>query len=93
MLPLPKVITYGRYQNDNYGLNALKINTPGITIYYSYDTIVAYEDIHDGLVCSKNIWSNTTGKHLNWIQPDKSKRVDYLGFVGLLNSAIERHFK
>ena len=31
MLPLPKVITYGRYQNDNYGLNALKINTPGIT--------------------------------------------------------------
>jgi len=28
-----------------------------------------------GLVCRKNEWGTTTGKHLNWIQPDKKKRV------------------
>lgn len=43
-----------------------------VTLYFSYDTIVAV----DGIV-AENDWSRTTGKLLNELQPDKKKRVPY----------------
>lgn len=43
-----------------------------VTLYFSYDTIVAVDE-----VVSENTWSNTTGKLLNELQPDKKKRVPY----------------
>lgn len=63
----------------------------GIEFYYSYETIVAYAEPIDGLVCSENVWGTTTGKHLNWIQPDKKFRVKHDKFQEMLKAAIERH--
>ena len=54
--------------------NCVTINTNkgSVDLYFSYKTLVGV----DG-VCSVNNWGNTTGKFLNEIQPDKSKRVEH----------------
>jgi hypothetical protein len=66
--------SYGNYSSNNYGVNTLYVTIDGVTIYFSYQTIVAFE--YEGeLTISENIWSVTTGKHLNMIEPEKSIRV------------------
>ena len=52
------------------------ITSDSIKVYYSYETIIAVE-VDGVLTIAKNIWSSTTGKHLNAISRDKSIRVDY----------------
>ena len=47
-----------------------------VDYYFSYKTLVAFNHKSTGLVIRENLWGNTTGKHLNWIDADKSKRVD-----------------
>ena len=42
------------------------------TYYFSYDTLVAFTG-NDGLVIRENVWGNTTGKHLNWIDNGNKK--------------------
>ena len=55
--------------------NMTKLIMDGITIYYSYETPIAY--VYKGHQhIRKNDWSTTTGKHLNWVNEDKSLRVD-----------------
>ena len=44
-------------------------------LYFSYNTLIAIKDIDGKLRISENIWSNTTGKHLNLINRDKSIRI------------------
>lgn len=69
--------SYGNYASSNYGVNALVFQDVNKVLYYfSYKTLVAFEHISTGLVIRENIWGNTTGKHLNWIDADKSKRVN-----------------
>lgn len=87
---LPKIRNYGRYSSDNYGAHTLVVDLDTISLYYSYDTIVAFHD-GQGLVCSVNQWTVTTGKHLNWIQPDKKRRVNAETFDKLLAEALARH--
>jgi hypothetical protein len=91
MTQLPNVSSYGRYSSENYGVNTLKISVGTITFYYSYQTIVAYSDFEDGLTVCENAWGVTTGKHLNWINPDKSSRLPYDEFQNKLQKALERH--
>jgi hypothetical protein len=88
---LPKISSYGNYDNSNYGAHTLRVCLGNMTIYYSYETIVAYDDNQDGLVCSENQWSTTTGKHLNWIQPDKKARINGETFGAMLTEALKRH--
>ena len=73
--------TYGNYSSNNYGVNALVFtDVNGIEYYFSYKTLVAFNHkslwADGGLVIRENIWGNTTDKHLNWIDEDKSKRVN-----------------
>lgn len=75
MASVPKISSYGDYSSSNYGAHTLQVDLGKLTLMFSYKTIVAFCDYQKGLVCSVNNWSVTTGKHLNWIQPDKSKRV------------------
>tara|TARA_R100001015_G_C4554525_1_gene115657 strand:+ start:333 stop:659 length:327 start_codon:yes stop_codon:yes gene_type:complete len=71
------VKTYGNYSNSNYGVNALVFTDVNrIEYYFSYNTLVAFQHPSSDLVIRDNIWGNTTGKHLNWIDDDKSKRVN-----------------
>jgi hypothetical protein len=59
-------------------------------LFYSYKTIVAFYDVVTGLVCSENVWGVTTGKHLNWIQPDKKRCVKSAEFDSMLKEMLER---
>ena len=81
---LPSISSYGDYASSNYGAHALRVTIGSLTVYFSYKTPVAFQTPH-GLVCSENVWSTTTGKHLNWIQPNKKNRIP--------NAEFEQRFK
>lgn len=87
---LPTISTYVNYESNHYGAHALRVDFEQFTLYYSYKTIVAYYDHQDGLVCSTNAWGVTTGKHLNWIEPNKKNRVENGKFNVMLKEMLER---
>ena len=89
---LPSVSNYGKYSSDNYGHHTKRLDLENITLWYSYETIIAYRDNQDGRVVSENCWSTTTGKHLNWIdQGDKKNRKPRSEFETMLKNACARH--
>lgn len=51
------------------------IDSYGNTYWYSYETMIAFQGKGQKLLICENTWSQTTGKHLNMIDPDKSIRV------------------
>lgn len=89
-MKLPKISSYGNYSNNNYGAHTLKVDMGTFELYYSYETIVAYYDSQDGLVCSINQWGSTTAKHLNFIQPNKKNRVEVDVFEAMLQEMLSR---
>ena len=69
--------------------NFNKVVLKNLILYFSYKTIIAFN--YNGLITiSKNVWSKTTGRHLNYVNDDKSIRVDNTKFNELLNSVLER---
>lgn len=65
------------------------VTAGSLTMYFSYETCIGFKKWADELVLSKNIWSSTTGKHLNHIDPDKEYRVDHGEFKKQLAKALE----
>ena len=47
--------------------NLTKVNVGTITVWFSYDTPFAFKVYGQPRVVRENIWSTTTGKHLNAI--------------------------
>ena len=66
---------YGRYSSDNYGAHTICFEEGGRRFWFSYDTLVAFSAGGEFHII-KNYWGNTTGKHLNWIDENKSIRED-----------------
>lgn len=89
-MKLPEISSYGNYDSSNYGAHTLRVDFESFRLYYSYQTIVAYYDGVDGLVCSENIFGVTTGKHLNWIEPNKKNRVENGKFNVMLQDMLKR---
>lgn len=87
---LPKIESYGQYKSGNYGVNSLSVSFPnGFTLYYSYETIIAYRG-NNGLIVRQNSWSTTTGKHLNWIDGGrKEDRIKGTQFEAVLNDELK----
>jgi hypothetical protein len=56
---------------------------PNIALYFSYATIIGIVKDYQ-TYCLQNYWSNTTGKLLNEIEPDKSKRLEQEAFDAIL---------
>jgi hypothetical protein len=72
----PDYYNYGEYASDNYGAHTLCfIDANGNKYWYSYKTLVAFR-IGGEFHIIKNYWGSTTGKHLNWINENKSIRED-----------------
>ena len=64
-----------------------------LDLYISYETTVAFDESGHEMVVSENVWSNTTGRHLNEIDGgEKEDRVDYNTFQKQLGEALERFF-
>lgn len=55
-----------------------------IYFYFSYETIVGIE-ANGHTYCRQNDWGPTTGKLLNEIEPDKTKRLPEAEFTKILN--------
>lgn len=71
---------YGNYSSYNYGVDSLKfIDSHNNEYWYSYKTLVAFK-INGEFHIVKNYWGTTTGKHLNWIDSNKSIREDKEAF-------------
>lgn len=83
---------YGQYSSNNYGVHCLAFrDKDGNEFYYSYSTLVAFLVArHNRLICIQNYWSTTTGKHLNAIEPDHSKRVSKEEFAKLYKVSFPR---
>lgn len=92
-MKLPKIVSYGQYKSGNYGAHSLRVDIGSLSVYFSYETVVAFSDEKDGkggqLVVRKNDWSTTTGKHLNWIDGgNKSARIDGEKFEQALHEKL-----
>lgn len=70
-------------------MNNFKVLTiGGLHLWLSYNTVVAFSK--DGMLyCSENIWTRTTGKHLNYVCSDKSERINNNNFNALLASNLQ----
>ena len=72
-------------------MNALRADIGTLSIWFSYKTPVAFRDLGSGLVCRENDWKQTTGKHLNAIEPDKRKRIPGPAFEAGLCAILQKH--
>ena len=66
----------------NIAPNFNEVSIKGVTLYFSYETIVGFIG-KKGTVISENLWGPTTGKHLNRIGI-KENRVSREQFDKLL---------
>jgi hypothetical protein len=53
-------------------------------LWFSYETPIAVYVPGEGTFIRQNEWSTTTGRHLNEIDSDKSKRITGDEFKGVL---------
>ncbi len=88
-ITLPSFQTYGNYSSSNYGAHALQFFCGDLTVWFSYQTPVAFSK-HGKRVVRQNEWGPTTGKHLNAIDGGngaKKDRIDGTTFERLLSEA------
>ena len=77
--------SYGEYSNSNYGAHCMEVKLEsGDSFYYSYKTLIAFTYKLERFV-SENCFSSTTGRHLNFIDSDKSKRLKREVFESLFD--------
>ncbi len=66
-MKLPRFESYGQYASSNYGAHSLVFHVGELTVYFSYQTPVAFRVYGNPAIVRENDWGPTTGKHLNWI--------------------------
>jgi len=65
--------------------NAHSVQIGLVELYFSYETCIAFDDGHERVI-SENVWSTTTGRHLNAICDDKSIRLPNAEFQKRLSA-------
>lgn len=76
--------------NKNSAKNFNKVGIGDLELFFSYETPVAFRTSKTGLVVSENIWGNTTGKHLNWLDGGRKEcRVPNDEFEEQLKELLE----
>ncbi len=72
--------------------NFTRVEVGGVTLWFSYHTLVAFCAGGERVV-HQNDWSNTTGKHLNEINPDKTLRCKHDEFEEKFEKLVGPLFK
>lgn len=67
------------------GPNSLMVELGPLVLWFSYQTVVAFQVQRHPVVAMENPQGPTTGKHLNVVEPDHKKRLPRVDF--------EREFK
>jgi hypothetical protein len=57
------------------GKNARSLEIGNLTLYFSYETLIAFDHPETGLTIRENDWGPTTGKHLNAINDNQRERI------------------
>lgn len=70
-----------------------RLEIGNVVLWFSYETLVAFRVAGNKLVITKNRWGVTTGRHLNEIDDDHSKRVDASEFDRLFSEQFEAKFE
>lgn len=87
---LPKINSYGNYSNSNYGAHCLCVEMGAITVWFSYQTPIAFQVDGHTRVVRHNEWGPTTGKHLNAIDGgDRKSRVSGADFEKAWSEQVE----
>ena len=71
------------------GSNFANVSIGCLEIWFSYKTPIAFRAPGYGLVIRENEWSTTTGKHLNAVSSDKSKRITGIDFEAKLEECLQ----
>lgn len=83
--------SYGNYSSSNYGAHSLRVAVGNLNLYFSYKTVIAFQN-GTGLRVSENCWGPTTGKHLNWIDKgNKKARLPREQFERELSELLKTH--
>jgi len=82
---------YGDYSSSNYGSHTQRIEVGNLTLWFSYDTVIAFRTPNAGFFIHENVWGPTTGKHLNWIDPNKKRRLKAEDFDSRLDATLKKH--
>jgi hypothetical protein len=69
-------------KNISNGFN--KISFAGETAWFSRSAPIAFTHKEELFIC-ENIWDKLTGRHLNRIDTDHSKRLEYSDFMQKFN--------
>ena len=72
---------------EKYG-SETQINVGDLCLHFSYETVIAF-DYKGNNYCIENLWSTTTAKHLNRIEPNKNKRLKADVFEAVLNKYLK----
>ncbi len=59
-----------------------------LDLHFSYETVVAFETMGLGLIVSENMWSATTGKHINAIAGANYPRFPREKFEKMLKEVL-----
>jgi len=80
-----------QHPTDRPNFSIVRISGDGghLSLAFSYSTIVGISDGGRWHVC-ENVWSVTTGKHLNWLNENKSERMDRDEFLELVETITAR---
>lgn len=62
------------------------VRVGSLSLAFSYRTIIGISVGFGPWKVSENVWSNTTGKHLNYLNSDKDMRLPAEQFAELVNS-------
>ena len=74
-----------------YDTNTLKIEMWGLTLWFSYQTVIAFQERGKAMRVCENAWSNTTGKHISAIDGgNKKARIPRDAFMQELNAIMTR---
>lgn len=77
-----------------------RVQLGGLELWFSYKTLVAFRWAGSPVKCCENVFSRTTGKYLNQIEPDHRNRLPVEEFkreaeilVALFDAMTVAHFR
>ena len=74
-------------KHNHIASNFYDVNIGSLQIWFSYKTPIAFKSFGQ-IFIRENDWGPTTGKHLNYINTDKKRRLCSLEFERLLNHNV-----
>ena len=80
-----------KIQYPNRNTKSLTVSIGSLDLYFSYSTLIAFSSDKVGFWISENVWSVTTGRHLNEIHPDHSIRSTNAVFEVMVKKMLKEH--